>query len=146
MRFRHPKYSFLAPLLVVALSGCGQDRTALAKKTVQDYWYDVGHLKLDQAYNLLSPGVQQTLTKSNYQQDLFGFLQNSNGISAQVSKADVVGDCALVSLGLMSPRAPGQSLKVQQHLYWINGGWRITDQDGTVSQRHETLKSCPTGG
>jgi hypothetical protein len=134
------------PLLALGLIGCGgPDRTALASKTVSDYWYDIGHLKINQAYALLSPGVQSGLPKNEFRQNLFGFLQNTNGISAKVYKADVVGDCSLVTLGLITPLDPAHAAKVQQRLYWVQGSWRITDSGGYVSRTIQKLTSCPTG-
>lgn len=137
----------LAPALLVALAGCGgPDRVSLAKSTVHDYWYDVGHLQTAKSYQLLSPGVQGTISRRQYRQSIVSFLEHTAGVTAVVRKADVLGDCALVYIGLISPRAPSGQFKAHQHLYWINGGWRITDQLATISQQPEKLTSCPTGG
>jgi hypothetical protein len=112
---------------------------------VTDYWYDVGHLKVAQAYALLSPGVQSQLKESDFQQNIFSLVQGTNGVSAKVYRADVLGDCSIVTLGLISPQVPSAAFKVHQHLYWLNGSWRITDSDGYVSRRNEKLTTCPTG-
>ena len=136
----------IVPVLALAVAGCGgDDRTALAQKTVTDYWSDIGHLKIDQAYALLSPGVQAGLPKTAFQQNIFGFVKNTQGISAKVYRADVVGDCSLVTLGLISPLAPTSPYKVHQHLYWTQGAWRITDNNGYVTRNSEKLTTCPTG-
>lgn len=132
---------------LVSLSGCGSgaDRSSLAKQAVHTYWDDVGHLKLGQAYALLSPGVQQSMPEKDFGNNIVGFLQSTAGISADVHKATVVGDCAQVALGLISPKAPGGEYHVYQSLYWLNGGWRITNPAGGTSQNPVTLTSCPTG-
>lgn len=133
-------------LLALGVAGCGgPDRAALARKTVSDYWSDIGHLKINQAYALLSPGVQAGLPKTQFQQNIVGFVQNTNGISAKIYKADVVGDCSLVTLGLITPLDPAHAAKVQQRLYWVSGGWRITDSNGYVNRTIQKLTSCPTG-
>jgi hypothetical protein len=134
------------PLLAIALAGCGSspDRTSLAKKTVSDYWSDIGRMKLNQAYALLSPGVQNQMSQTTFDQNVVSLLKGTSGVSAKVYTAAVVGDCSLVSLGLISPAAPAP-FNVHQHLYWIQGGWRITDSNGYVSRRAEKLTSCPTG-
>lgn len=136
----------LALLIIVCviITGCGSDRTAAARDTVQNYWYDIGHGKVKDAYSLLTPGTQQGLKLDTYTQTVFGFLQQTAGVKATVGHVDVVGDCAQVALALDSPKAPGGTLHAYQHLYWLDGSWKISDANGQLSQSHPKL-TCPTG-
>ena len=70
-------------MLLVGVSACGtgQDRAALAKQAVQTYWSDINHMKLSQAYNMLTPGTQATRPKSNYMQDMAQYLAATGGIT-----------------------------------------------------------------
>lgn len=146
------KGSIVRPLLILpalvglAACGSGQDRTALAKKAVNSYWYDIGHIKFDRAYDLLSPANQQAMTRQDFRQNMFDFLRGTQGVSSQAQAAQVVGDCALVRVDLRFPAATGATLHAFQHLYWLNGGWRITEPNGQVTRHASKLTSCPTGG
>lgn len=132
-------------LLGLTACGSGQNRVALAQKTVSDYWSDIGHIKFNSAYALLSPANQHNMTRQDFEQNMFEFLRGTQGVSSQVKQAKVVGDCALVALDLHFPAAAGATLHAYQHLYWLNGGWRITEPDGRVTRQPTKLTSCPTG-
>ncbi len=125
--------------------GGGQDRVALAKQTVNEYWNYLAHVQIDKAYGLLSPGNQQAVSRSNYRQNMIGFLEGTSGVNATATHADVIGDCALVALNLHIPAAPGGVLKTYQHLYWIDSGFRITEPNGQTTLHPGKLTSCPTG-
>lgn len=128
-------------LCAVLLTGCGgKDRATLAQETVKNYWSDIGHGKIKDAYGLLSSGVRQQTTLAEYNQSFMALLTKTNGVAADVKKAEVHGDCAIVPVGLLSPKAPGEQFHVYQHLFWENGNWRITDPQGGVSQQHQ---HCP---
>ena len=134
----------LIPLLVLA--GCGgESRATLARQTEQAYWNDIHSAKLDKAYQLLTPGTKSQFSANDFRQSMFNFLQHTSGVTAQVKKVSVVGDCAQVSLDLISPLEPSGKFHVYQHLYWIDGGWHISDQNATLSQKYVPLTSCPTG-
>jgi len=132
-------------LLVNVVFGGSQNRVALARQTEHSYWNDFGHYKVHPAYMLLTPGVRQALKEKDFQQAMIGLLTSTNGVTAAIGKITVVGDCAQAQLGLQSPKAPGQKLKVWQHLYWIDGGWHISDTNAEVSRAYTPLTSCPTG-
>ena len=84
-------------ILLVFLAGCGgPDRAALAKQTVKDYWTDVNAAKMESAYALLTPGIQQTRAKGQFKQDMFAFLATVGAINPSVSKPTVKGDRAVV--------------------------------------------------
>lgn len=120
-----------AACLVVA--GCGgQDRSALARQTVQQYWYDVGHMKLGKSYKMLTPGNRSETTISDYSQNMMGFIRQAAGLSATVGTAKVNGDQARVPVTLHSPLT-SQPRAACQHLYWQNGKWYIGDEFGALS-------------
>jgi hypothetical protein len=124
----------ILPILIAVLAGCGsQDRESLAQQTVKTYWNDVNSAKMTQAYNLLTPGIQQSRPKGQFAQDMFGFLASVGAIKPSVSKAQVNGDRAVVPVYLTFVKQQ-KTLAAYQHLYWYNGGWRITDDNGGVSQ------------
>lgn len=122
------------PVLLVALAGCGgQDRSALAKQVVKEYWSDINSAKMGSAYALLTPGIQQTRPKQQFSQDMFGFLATVGAVTPTVSKPAVNGDHAVVPVFLTFVKQQ-KTLQAYQHLYWYNGNWRITDENGGVSQ------------
>ncbi len=147
MRFSRLPILLAGCMLLTGLTGCGggADRAALAKQTVNTYWSDIGHLQIDKAYDLLSPGNQQTVTRLSFRQNMIGFLESLEGVSGKATNAQVIGDCALVALTLNAPAAQGSSLHTYQHLYWLGGGWRITEPNGQTTQHPGKLTSCPTG-
>lgn len=126
---------FLAlPVLLALLAGCGgPDRASLAKQTVKDYWSDVNSAKMGSAYALLTPGIQQTRPKPQFTQDMFAFLSTVGAVTPAVSKPTVNGDRAVVPVFLTFVKQQ-KTLQAYQHLYWYNGSWRITDENGGVSQ------------
>ncbi len=123
------------PVLLILLAACGgsANRASLAKAAVTTYWKDVNSAKLDNAYALLTPGIQQSRPKSAYRQDMLGFLSTVGSVTPSVSKPSVNGDRAVVPVLLTFSRQQ-KTLEAYQHLYWYNGGWRITDENGGVSQ------------
>lgn len=127
-------FSLLPLAACLALSGCGSTNQAAAvRRTVQTYWYDIGHAHLDQAYHLMTTGNQATRTYSAYTQDMFGFLQHTSGISARVGTPSIHGNFAVVDVWLHSPAAAGE-FHAYQHLFLENGHWRISDANGGLSQ------------
>lgn len=133
---------FLVVLGVAAsLAGCdrfgpfgsGQDRVALARTTVETYWYDIGHGKMTQAYDMMTTGNRRLQKRQVYVQNMFGFVTSMAGVSVKTSHPVVNGDLATVPVRLFSPKAPGSSLKAYQHLFWENGQWRISDDRGGLS-------------
>jgi hypothetical protein len=122
-------------VLLVLVAGCGgPDRTSLAKQTVKDYWTDVNSAKMESAYALLTPGIQQTRPKSQFKQDMFAFLATVGAINPSVSKPTVNGDRAVVPVNLTFVKQQ-KTLQAYQHLFWYNGNWRISDENGGVSQQ-----------
>jgi hypothetical protein len=122
------------PVLLLLLAGCGgPDRAALAQQTVKDYWTDVNSAKMANAYALLTPGIQQTRPKQQFTQDMFSFLATVGAITPTVAKPSVNGDHAVVPVFLTFVKQQ-KTLQAYQHLYWYNGNWRITDENGGVSQ------------
>jgi hypothetical protein len=124
------------PLLLLpalAVTACGSpDRAALARQTVQTYWSDIGHAKMQQAYNLLTPGNQAARPFDSYSQDMFGFLTSVASVYASVGSPAVKGDFATVPVTLHSPKfAP---LHAYQHLFWQNNQWYISDQNGGLTK------------
>jgi hypothetical protein len=122
--------------LVVLLAGCGQNRSALASSTVSEYWADVQHAKFSKAWNLLTPGNQAARPKSTYVQDMFGFLENTGGLTVTVGQPVVSGDLAAVPVKLHSPKTP-KPFPACQHLVWSNGKWLIADQNGGLTQQKD---------
>ncbi len=123
----------LGSLIITTLSGCGQDRTALARQTVQTYWNDISKARIHAAYNMLTSGNRQSMPFSTYDQDIMGILTQTAHLQATVGNPKVKGDNATVPVTLHSIRTT-KALPAYQHLYWENGAWRITDQNGGVSQ------------
>lgn len=127
----------LAGVCAIGLVSCGggTDRSAAARQTVQNYWGDISHGKMSQAYNMQTTGARQTTTLANYSRNLFDFLQGTAGVRAVVGSATLNGDQAAVAVTLKSPKAPNpkSDLHAYQHLFWENGQWRISDQNGGLS-------------
>jgi hypothetical protein len=125
--------------LSILLTGCagigmagGPDKQALARTTVQDYWHDVNHGKIKQAYGLLTPGVRSGITENQYYQNMLGLLTKAGSITVAVRDTSVNGDLGTVKVTLYSPNA--KPLNAWQHLFWQNGGWLISDNNAYVSQ------------
>lgn len=125
--------------LILGTAGCGTigfangpDKAALAKKAVESYWNYAGHGKINQAYSMLTPGVRESLPKSQYAQNMIGLLTRAGSITAKANKAYVSGDQAQVRLTLYSPK--DKPFPAWQHLFWLNGGWHISDNNAYVSQ------------
>lgn len=141
----------LAPILML-LAGCGglaigsgPDRSARARQVEARYWKDIGSGQIDKAYDLLSSGEQQRMTRAAYRQAMFAFLQQTSGVRARVGTPIVVGDCALVPVALQPAKAPGAFKKFSQHMYWLNGTWRITEPNGGLYSGPIKLTTCATG-
>lgn len=126
-------FGLIGILIISTLAGCGQDRAALARQAVQTYWYDIGHARIRAAYNMLTSGNQQAQSFKTYDTDILGLLTTTENVQATVGKAKVNGDTATVPVTLHSIRT-SKPLPAYQHLYWEKGGWRITDQNGGLSQ------------
>lgn len=122
--------------LAVLLSACGQDRSTLARNTVQEYWTDIQHAKFNQAYNLLTPGNQAARPRQGYVQDMFGFLEGTGGLTVTVGAPVVNDDLAAVPVKLHSPKSP-KPFPACQHLVWNNGKWLIADQNGGLTQQKD---------
>jgi hypothetical protein len=124
----------LSALIVILIAGCGdsQNRSALAKQTVQTYWKDVGTMKLHTAYQMLTPGDRSNTTESEFSQNFVAFLKTTQGLTATVGQPIVNGNNARVPVTLHSPVTsvpkPGC-----QNLFWQNGTWEITDDAGGLS-------------
>lgn len=123
----------------VALSACGDDRAHQAQQTVQSYWSDIDHGKMEDAYKLLTSANQQQIGSVNYQRNMLSFVAQMSGISAKTGNAYVNGDRAVVDLTLLSPSVQ-TPLYACQHLFW-ESGWKISDDSGTV-QRRKKSQSC----
>lgn len=118
----------------LSLSACGSvNQSAAVRETVQQYWYDIGHAKLAQAYHMMTTGNQASRSVGDYSQDMMSFLENTAGVSVKVGKPVVHGDFAVVDVWLSSPKSSGR-FHAYQHLYRENGHWRISDQNGGLSQ------------
>jgi hypothetical protein len=115
-----------------SFAGFGQDKSALARQTVQTYWFDIGHGKINQAYGMLTSGNQAARPLKYYEQDMFGFLTHVAAVKATVGKPAINGSEATVPVSLNSPLT-SQGLHAYQHLYWENGHWRISDTNGGLS-------------
>lgn len=122
--------------LAVILSACGQDRSSLASNTVSEYWGYIQHAKFSKAYDLLTPGNQAARPKSNYAQDMFGFLESTGGLKVTVGKPVLSGDLAAVPVKLHSPKT-SQAFAACQHLVWNSGKWLIADQNGGLTQQKD---------
>lgn len=120
-------------LMITTLAGCGQDRTALAHQAVQTYWDDISHAKIRAAYSMLTSGNRQAQSFKTYDTDILGLLANTANLRATVGKPKVNGNFATVPVTLHSIKT-SKPLPAYQHLYWENGRWRITDQNGGLSQ------------
>jgi hypothetical protein len=117
-----------------SFAGFGQDRSALARQTVQTYWSDIEHGKIGQAYAMLTSGNQAARPLKDYQQDMFGFLEHVASVRATVGQPTINGSQAVVPVSLASPLTR-QKLKAYQHLFWENGHWRISDENGGLSSK-----------
>lgn len=123
--------------LALVLSACGgPNRSTLAANTTQEYWTDIQHAKFGQAYALLTPGNQAARPKTNYVQDMFGFLENTGGLTVKVGTPVVNGDLAAVPLKLHSPKQ-AQDFAACQHLVWSSGKWLIADQNGGLTAQKD---------
>lgn len=134
------KYLASCALFAVTLltAGCGTigfangpDRTALARQAVQSYWNYAAHGKINQAYGMLTPGVQEGIKKTDYAQAIIGLLTRAGSITAKVKKVYVQGDVAQVSVTLYSPK--DHPFAAWQHLAWQNGSWHISDNNAYLS-------------
>lgn len=117
-----------------AMSTATQDRPRLAQKTVQTYWQDIGTGHVKDAYALLSPGVQAARKYQYFSQDMFGFLTQTAGVQAQVTKPQVNGDQGVVVVTLYAQKQ-NRRIRAYQHLFWQGDHWVITDQNGGLSQQ-----------
>jgi hypothetical protein len=124
----------VAVVLVSAALGSGPDRAALARQTTTEYWSDIGHGKMLAAYHLLTSGTAQARPFTQYSQDMYGFVAGVAFIWATTGATEVQGDHAIVRVHLHSPKTT-RTLDAYQHLFWENGGWRISDLNGGVSQQ-----------
>jgi hypothetical protein len=132
---RYPIALVLACVCAASVAGCGSDdRSALAKQAIINYWSDINHAKFNAAYGLLTSGNRAVMDFSQYQQNMFGFLEHVAGIHVDPGTPDISDDRATVPIKFRSPKAPGGAANFYQHLFWENGGWRIADQNGGVSQ------------
>ena len=133
----------VAALATSSITGCGgPDRAALARKTVQTYWNDIKFGRVKQAYQILSSGQKQVMTLTQYGQNMFDFLKGTEGVTAVVGDAHVKGDCASVPVTLKASKAPDpkQDLHAYQDLFWENGSWRISNENGGLT--HASNFSC----
>ena len=124
-----------AALSLTLLAGCGDspDRQALARQTVQKYWYNIGHGKLSAAYYMMTSGNRAERPLSDYRQDMFLFLTKMGNVVARTGKPSVDEEKASVPVTLTSPKTT-EKLKAYQHLFWEDGHWRISDPLGGLSQ------------
>lgn len=137
MKYAGPLFGFL---LIVLCAGCGQfdmpgsgpNRSALASETVKSYWNYIDHAKIQKAYNMMTSGNRAARRLSDYSQDIFNFLEGTGGITPEVGHAIVSDDRATVPITLVSPRTTAK-LHAYQHLFWENGAWKISDQNGQLS-------------
>ncbi len=139
---KHCATLLVGAVALLALAGCGQDRSALARQTVKTYWNDIRHGKIKQAYHMLTTGEQQVNNLTDYGQSMFDFLKGTEGVTAVVGSPRIDGDCAKVPVTLKSPKAPNpkDDLHAYQDLYWENGSWRISNENGGLT--HATTLSC----
>jgi hypothetical protein len=124
-------------LLAIGLVACGgQDRSSLAKQTVQTYWTSIEKAKMKTAWNILSPGQQQANAYGTWSTNLLDFLKTTDGIVARVGEPVVSGNNASVPVTIRFNKAPNPSNDQHgyQHLYWDSGAWRITDDSGTLTK------------
>lgn len=85
---------------------------------------------------MLTPGNQAARPKSNYAQDMFGFLESTGGLTVTVGSPVINGDLAAVPLKLHSPKQQA-AFPACQHLVWNNGKWLIADQNGGLTQQKD---------
>jgi hypothetical protein len=136
-----PAAAGCAALLLVA-TGCGQqNRGALARQQVETYWRDIDHMKLNQAYSLITPGVQAQDTRKTYEQNIVDFLKGTGGISVKTGKAKISDGQASVPVAMYSPKS-GKPLKACQHLVWMNNTWLISDAHGALSPANSCTGSA----
>jgi hypothetical protein len=124
----------LGALVGVAITGCGEDRAALARKAVKTYWTDISHAKLTQAYHMMTSGNRSAKPLKTYGQDMLGFMQTTGGVTPRIGKAEVHDDRAVVAVSLYSPKSP-VPLNAYQHLFWEGSGWKISDENGGLSHK-----------
>jgi hypothetical protein len=127
--------ALVTAVVVLPALGFGQNRTALARQATVHYWSLIGHGKLTTAYHMMTSGNRQSITESDYQQNLYNFLTSVGNVWATTGKVDVNGDQAVVAVALHSPKTSAVQ-KGFQHLYWQDGGWKITDENGGISLHH----------
>lgn len=122
--------------MLIGLVGCGQDRSSLAKQSVQNYWNNIEHAKMKTAWNILTPGQEQANPYGPWSTNLLDFLRTTNGIDAKVGEPVVSGDTASVPVTIRFHKAPAprNDQHGYQHLFWDNGKWRITDESGTLTK------------
>jgi hypothetical protein len=118
--------------VVLPALGSGQDRVALAKQATTTYWADIGHGKMSAAYKLLTSGTRQARPFNQYSQDMYSFLTGVSYVSATTGLVQINGDRATVRIHLHSPKTT-KTLDAYQHLFWEDGGWRVSDLNGGVS-------------
>jgi hypothetical protein len=104
----------------------------LAGQVTRTYWSDIGKGKMRAAYQLLTSGTQQARPFDQYSQDMYGFVTGVAYVWAGTGAVEIQGDRATVRVHLHSPKTT-RTLDAYQHLYWENGGWRISDLNGGVS-------------
>ena len=130
---RSALYIITVIALLFGLAACGEDRSSLAKKTVQTYWQDIASGKTGQAYKLLTSGNRVHTDLKSYNADMLQFLTTTGGIKAKVGEPSVDDDHATVPVTLISPKS-AQNLNAYQHLFWENGSWHISDNNGGLSR------------
>jgi hypothetical protein len=125
--------ALLLGMVCASLAGCGsQNRAAMAHQTVQHYWDAVSQAKVKQAYNMLTSGTRASNPYPTYAQDMLAFLGKVNNLKAQAGTARVQGDRAVVPVTLHSI-ATNVPLRACNHLFWQNGHWYISDENGGLS-------------
>lgn len=121
---------------VSMLSACGgENRADLARQTVKTYWNKIDHGKWKDAYYMLTPGEQATIPLDQYQKQWVEFLAKTAGVTAVVGTPYVKNDCANVPVTLKSPESFRNDLHARQDLFWNNGKWQISDENGALTNR-----------
>ena len=128
------------PLLLVAACGGGASRSTQAAQTEHAFWSDFLHYKSRAAYAILTPGVHQMISFKNFNQGELNLLKSTGGFGIAVKKTTVVGNCAQVKVTLDS--AKGGPLTGYQNLVWLNGKWRISNENGQINTTYIPLKTC----
>jgi hypothetical protein len=83
---------------------------------------------------MMTSGNQSARPLRDYEQDMFGFLEHVANVRATTGKPTINGNQAVVPVSLSSPLT-SQKLHAYQHLYWENGHWRISDENGGLSSK-----------